>query len=76
MPERSCCDEGIPIGTGIGHMERCASLGHSRIGRTNRTLGKRNHRETGCGRAFGQALIGREKGAPSGPMLAPNKGRS
>jgi len=35
MHERSCCDEGIPIGAGIWHMERCASLGHSSINRQN-----------------------------------------
>ncbi len=41
-----------------------------------RRLAKRNDRETGCGRVFGQSLVGREKGASSGPMLAPGKGRS
>src|SRR5690349_20300538 len=33
MHERSCCDEAIPMGAGIWHMERYASLGHSNINR-------------------------------------------
>jgi hypothetical protein len=35
MNERSGCDESIPIGARIWHMERCASLGHNGIDRQN-----------------------------------------
>jgi hypothetical protein len=35
MNECSGCDESIPIGARIWHMERCASLGHNGIDRQN-----------------------------------------
>lgn len=46
MNERSGCDESIPIGARIWHMERCASLGHNGIDRQNspENEGKMDHR--------------------------------
>jgi hypothetical protein len=50
-----------------GLLMRCKPPGQSSC------PGKRNNRETGCSRIFGQASVGREKGASSGPILAPSK---
>src|SRR5215469_1595389 len=59
------------------HNQLCRKTARAQTGRCQSCrLEKRNNREPGSCCAFGQALVGGEKGPSGGPMLAPRKGRS
>ena len=62
MNERSGCDESIPIGARIWHIERGASLGHNGIDSQNSPGEKHDHRSRRAGSRLASGGVVRREG--------------